>query len=331
MKHLEKTSTKERKIFRKDVRKTSNHTALGAFLLTATTLVLSAISVLILLAVSGLDIHSVLNNPADTIEILEAIPFVGLIDILAPFGGLLAVFLCFAKQGTHKQLLVKNKSMSLPILGVLICIMCLFDSVGVMIYGLTEQSLNLFGFSTSTGAAMAGNLGVSVTTLIASCFIAPVVEELVFRGFLLRRMEKHGKVTAIVVTSVLFGLMHQNLPQIMPAMMIGLVWGYVATEYSLGWSIVLHIFENLVRVTLLNNFLAGFSEQVQGMVRITLMAATGVIAIVILIRNREHVRTWIRENLQDKSTLIWALCAPAMILTIAYYIINTITIIEKIG
>ena len=331
MKHLEMTSAAERKAFRKDVRRTSNHIALGAFLFTIVGSAVAGLAILILLAVNGQDLLSGPDNLADILKFIESIPFVEVVEIISSLCGLLAVFLCFAKQGTHKQLLVKNKSMSLPILGALICVMCLFDSVGVMFYGLTEYGLNQFGFSTTSGMEMASNLGVSLATLIGSCIIAPIVEELVFRGFLLRRMEKHGKVTAIGITSVLFGLMHQNLPQIMPAMMIGLVWGYVATEYSLGWSIVLHVFENLVRVTLLNNLMAGLSVQVQGIARITLMAATAIIAIVILIRNREHICTWIRENMQNKSTLIGALCAPVMILTIAYYIINTISIIEKIG
>ena len=325
------TSAEKTKNFRKEIRKASNHTALGSFLFSTITMVISVIAFMILFAMSGRDFQSIPDNLADMTKLLETIPYVDLIDTIAPLGGLLAVFLCFVKQDTHKQLLVKNKSMSLPILGALICVMCLFDSVGVMAYVLTEWNLNRFGFSTTTGAAMAGNLDVSIVSLISTCVIAPVIEELVCRGFLLRRMEKYGKATAIVVTSVLFGFMHQNLPQIMPAMMIGLVWGYVATEYSLGWSIVLHIFENLVRVTLLNNLLAGFSDQAQVMVRITLMAATAILAIVILIRNREHIRSWIRENLQNKATMFWALCAPGMILTVAYYIVETINIIEKIG
>lgn len=331
MKHLEMTSTEERKTFRKDVRKTSNHTALGSFLFSAVGGIIAGLALLILLAVNGQDLLSLPDNLTDMTKLLETIPFVEAIEIVAALGGLLAVFLCFAKQGTHKQLFVKNKTMTLPILGAFICVMCLFDSVGVMSYLLTEWNLNRFGLSTTAGMEMASGIGVSIVTLIGACIIGPIVEELIFRGFLLRRMEQHGKCTAIVITSILFGLMHGNLPQIMPAMMIGLVWGYVATEYSLGWSIALHIFENLVRVTLLSNLLAGFSDQTQIAVKFGMMVVTAIVAIVILIRNREHIRSWIRENLQNKATMVWALCAPGVVVTAAYYIINTINAIEKIS
>ena len=82
--------------------------------------------------------------------------------------------------------------------------------------------------------------------LIYSSLMAPVTEEIIFRGAGLRALEKHGKIFAILMTSILFGLFHENLYQLYFASLIGLGLGYIAFEYSIIWSIIFHAINNFV-------------------------------------------------------------------------------------
>lgn len=65
------------------------------------------------------------------------------------------------------------------------------------------------------------------------------------RGFLMRRFEKYGKGFAVIVSAVLFGVMHGNPLQIVMNA-VGLILGYIAIEYSIKWSIILHIANNFI-------------------------------------------------------------------------------------
>ena len=75
---------------------------------------------------------------------------------------------------------------------------------------------------------------------------APVLEELLFRGILLRRVERAaGTVPAVLISSLLFGLYHGNLSQGITAAAAGLALGYayVKTD-ALLVSVVMHIAVN---------------------------------------------------------------------------------------
>ena len=49
------------------------------------------------------------------------------------------------------------------------------------------------------------------------CVLGPVLEELIFRGFMLRALQRHGSAFAVIFTSVMFMLFHMNLCSCLPA------------------------------------------------------------------------------------------------------------------
>jgi membrane protease YdiL (CAAX protease family) len=88
-----------------------------------------------------------------------------------------------------------------------------------------------------------------VSALIAFVLVAPTTEELLFRGWLLKELQdRHGARTAVLSTSVLFGLAHVATPSaFLYATVGGLVLGVVAlrTRSTLG-SIAMHAGVNAV-------------------------------------------------------------------------------------
>ncbi len=68
-----------------------------------------------------------------------------------------------------------------------------------------------------------------VSTLLALVLVAPVTEELLFRGWLLRDLkEQYGETRALVWSSALFGLVHIEAAAVLYAALGGLVLGAVA-------------------------------------------------------------------------------------------------------
>jgi membrane protease YdiL (CAAX protease family) len=92
--------------------------------------------------------------------------------------------------------------------------------------------------------------GVSV--LLAIVLVAPVTEELLFRGWLLQDLKaQYGTAPALLLSSVLFGLVHLEASAMIYATLAGLVLGSVAlrTRSTLG-SIAMHAGVNALPILL---------------------------------------------------------------------------------
>jgi membrane protease YdiL (CAAX protease family) len=82
------------------------------------------------------------------------------------------------------------------------------------------------------------------TGMIYACLVGPIVEELVFRGAIMKSLERFGLNFSIVISSLIFGLFHIFTVQAVFAFFIGLILGYIASRYSIKWSILMHILIN---------------------------------------------------------------------------------------
>lgn len=94
---------------------------------------------------------------------------------------------------------------------------------------------------------------VLILYMIFSSVVAPIVEELVFRGFLWKILEekKINKVLILLITSVLFAMMHLD-PARFPALFAGgMIYGLLRMKKgNAGRSIIAHITNNTI-VTIL--------------------------------------------------------------------------------
>ena len=87
---------------------------------------------------------------------------------------------------------------------------------------------------------------VTVSMWLVRWLVAPICEEVLFRGVLMKELKPLGKNFAIVTSAMVFGLFHDDVVQGTFAFLFGLILGFVAMEYSLVWSIALHIFNNAI-------------------------------------------------------------------------------------
>ena len=142
--------------------------------------------------------------------------------------------------------------------------------------------------------------------------VGPIIEELVYRGLVLKSLEKYGKVFAIIVSSIVFGVMHMNLPQSVFATAVGLVLGYITVNYSIKWSILLHIINNCLFGDLLSYALNRLPENVQNIIYYAIVIAMFVIGAIILIINRNKIRNYINLNNSSVSTYVRAFLTPGL-------------------
>ncbi len=91
-----------------------------------------------------------------------------------------------------------------------------------------------------------------IFTILRALILAPVAEELVFRGLVFRRMKEYTSFwPAAIVSAIFFGIYHLNLEQGIYAFIFGLILAAVYNRFNNIFApILLHFFANLLSVIL---------------------------------------------------------------------------------
>lgn len=83
--------------------------------------------------------------------------------------------------------------------------------------------------------------------VVVIVFLAPLLEELIFRKMILDHTRQYGEKNAVFLSALCFGLFHNNLFQFFYAFAIGLILGYVYLRYNrLRYSVLLHMILNFM-------------------------------------------------------------------------------------
>lgn len=234
-------------------------------------------------------------------------------SILGVVAGILLLILFFHKYHPQKAIFRAEKKMTGKDFLQLLCVFMAAQLIFSVIAVIMESFLNLIGFTMlgEIESASAGSLTISM--FLYSAFGAPIGEEIVYRGFVLRYLQRYGRWFAIVVSAALFGAMHGNLVQGMFAFTIGLVLGYVTVEYSIKWAIFLHFLNNCVFGDLLTYLMELFPEWVGNVTGVIMNIGFFIVACILLIWKRKRIAGYLRENRTPGSFYVNAFTAVWMI------------------
>ena len=146
---------------------------------------------------------------------------------------------------------LRKEGMDMAIFWGIISMIAMFAIMFVFGIILTFYGLNLDESSNITDLE---NL-FSLPSIFFIVAFQPIGEEIFFRGFLLDKINSlAGKETAIILTSILFGIAHLTYGNIYPAIMtgiIGLILAYMVVKTkNLTTAIVAHILFNVTSVTI---------------------------------------------------------------------------------
>lgn len=156
---------------------------------------------------------------------------------------------------------------------------CAFANIANSFCGQLFGSLGI-DYNVDYGDNPSGFFGF-LLSLIATAIVPPLVEEFACRGLVLGSLRRFGDGFAVLVSAILFGLMHGNFDQMPFAFMVGLVLGYIVVKTDSLWiAIAVHAANNFISVAF-QYLLAGLSQNSQNLIySLYLMAAliAGVIA-----------------------------------------------------
>lgn len=243
--------------------------------------------------------------------------------------GVLAVWLIMRKKTNLTQLFAKSQPMNARSFFSCVVVFMGIQVPIVLMDMAVETGLNQFGYTAASGVEMAASGSLTITMFLYSSFIGPIVEELIYRGFVMRSLEKYGKSFAVVVSAVFFGVMHQNLVQSVFGVIAGLVLGYVAMNYSLKWSILLHITNNCLFGDVLTEVIKGLSETTQEQIILGIIILFFVLAIILLIKQQKQVKKEIGLCLENKKYYQYAFTSVWFLLFFIASSILSLPVIER--
>lgn len=127
-------------------------------------------------------------------------------------------------------------------------------------------------------------LGARVWTVILTVVIAPILEEVVFRGLMHTRFKRcMPTVAAMIISALTFGVMHGALIAVIYASLLGLLLAWVFEKYnSLLASILVHFGFNLCAI-----LLEGFSDiPLPVCIAAVVVSLIGIVAVQLTAKGR---------------------------------------------
>lgn len=213
--------------------------------------------------------------------------------------------------------------------GLAVCLCSNF--IGNFILGI----FSTFGVEFSSGmenAPQANSALAYISAIFSYAVIPALVEEFAFRGVVLQPLRKYGDKFAIVISSVIFALMHGNMVQAPIAFVAGLALGYfcIITE-SIWTSIAIHFANNLFS-TLSTFYFDKHPEEsmtvgnVLYYIILISVIVIGIFAALAFRKMNNRKLTKVTSELGAKFEASLYLCSPAVVLSIVYSIYATLSL-----
>lgn len=115
----------------------------------------------------------------------------------------------------------------------------LVDAIGSL---LKEDNYLFYTPDFSTGTSTTKLM----VTVLYTCLVAPITEELVFRGIIMKNLSRVSQRFGIFVSALLFALAHENIPQGVLAFLLGILLGYITIKHnSLVPAMIVHFVVNV--------------------------------------------------------------------------------------
>lgn len=159
----------------------------------------------------------------------------------------------------------------------------LISTFAINLVSIIVQTILGISFSTGADDLAVGSVSEFLFMTLSVAVIPAILEEVTIRGVLLQPLRRFGDVFAILVSALVFSLLHGNMVQVPYTIVAGIYFGYVAVATGSLWpSIILHFLNNFYSVVI-TTVASNLSVGVSGVATIGilgLMVAIGIFGFV---------------------------------------------------
>lgn len=215
----------------------------------------------------------------------------------------LVILYAMKGPGFRREMLQKEKTMTPGVFFSVLCLCVGSQMVNSLWISGLELIFNQFDKSLMPLLESVSGDSNTFSMFLYASILAPIAEEILFRGYALRTLRPYGKRFAVLGSAFLFGIFHGNLLQTPYAFLMGLILGYVTVEYSMVWAVALHMFNNLVLADLLTRLTGLLPPMAADVITMSILGVCMVISVVLLIVKRREIAEHIRSEWMDRRVL----------------------------
>jgi len=243
----------------------------------------------ILIVQQYLDNSGVIPSDSVVDAILDAVINNGWGYLLATLLGAVLLLVWKKRQFCFHDIWNQQKPMKAGSFFMLLSIFISAQALVQLSAAAMEWFFGLFDMSVMDALEEMSVSGDTLSMFLYMCLAAPLFEEIIFRGFVLRTLEPYGKKFAILGSAFLFGIFHGNILQTPFAFAVGLILGYVTLEYSIVWAMLLHLINNLILGDSLTRIMQLLPPWVGELIFAAVIWGSLLAAVIILIAKRKQV------------------------------------------
>lgn len=240
----------------------------------------------------ALILHSIIFNLL-SVFLIKIIGNEGVVLIISSIVAMIPVFLYIGKNSFIKNFKKEDKDFGIVDILFFISIILFFSAISSPIFDKIEKVLNLYGFTSISSTEAVYSLN-SASMIVYIVLIAPIVEELIYRAVVMRNIEEYSPTAAIISSAIIFGMMHQNITQSPTAIIAGLILGYAAYRYSIKFSIIIHISNNLIGQ--LSRIISKIDIEIFSLYTIALYIFILITILSFIILKRRGIKNYIKNN-----------------------------------
>lgn len=224
----------------------------------------------------------------------------------------------------------KGFSASFLLMGTVIAIG--MNLLAIVVASLTETAFEeLFGLMLVSPDDNPPSMIYMIVDCIYAVIIAPIIEEIVFRGFVLKNFSRYNVYTGIVLSGLLFGLMHGNFYQFIFTVPFGIALAYMTVKSnSILPAIFAHFLANagVTAINLVGLYNEEFSDGLF-VIWLAFFICVGLLMLFIGLATK-IIRLPKNREAEKKRGFPLAFTSHAVIIYIVLQIILCITSIEKL-
>lgn len=168
---------------------------------------------------------------------------------------------------------------------------CIAGSYASSIFGSIFQ--NLFGieFTMAEDGIKLTTASVILPYIVKTAVLPALIEEFAMRGVVMQSLRKYGDWFAIIMSSLVFALLHGNMVQIPFAFIAGIAIGYAVTVTGSMWTgVLIHFLNNLASIVMQIG-IDNCSETVSSVITMSVVFVImiiGIICAAIYFKNYSH-------------------------------------------
>lgn len=236
----------------------------------------------------------------------------------------------FAKYDPRELFVVKNVKAGETFRYALIVLF--FQQVSLICTILIMSGLNFFGlYVPSVDYALEHSPMVYVAELLGAVFLAPIGEELIYRGIVLRCSAKISQRFAIFFSAFIFGIMHGNPYQFVLGFLLGIPLAMITLKTgSIVPAIICHMTNNIIAS--ISEVVGYFNEDISNVIPYIMLPVFFITGLILLISAAVNGRVKFPAytSYHKSRTLPIIITSWSVIVVTVLYVIELITSIKPV-